>query len=183
MIHDVNNRGERGRIPAGEGTIPADIRFLNAEVFNPFTGEWQDTDIAVKDGRVIGPGPYRAATEIDLKGHRVVPGLIDAHVHIESSLLSPPGICPARILARDNNSRRRSARDSQRARGRGDRLHAELERANSPRSLHHAPFVCPGHSSGYRGSCSQCQGPCSLLRKGGSSRPGRSDERPGSPLG
>jgi len=90
MIHDVNNRGERGRIPAGEGTIPADIRFLNADVFNPFTGEWQDTDIAVKDGRVIGQGPYRATTEIDLKGRRVVPGLIDAHVHIESSLLSPP---------------------------------------------------------------------------------------------
>lgn len=90
MIHDENYRGERGSIPAGDSTIPADIRFLNAEVFNPFTGEWQDSDIAVKDGRVIGHGAYRATTEIDLKGRRVVPGLIDAHVHIESSLLSPP---------------------------------------------------------------------------------------------
>ena len=89
MIHDENHREERGSIPAGD-SVPADIRFLNAEVFNPFTGEWQDTGFAVRDGLIVGPGQYRARREVDLKGNRVVPGLIDAHVHIESSLLSPP---------------------------------------------------------------------------------------------
>jgi adenine deaminase len=63
--------------------------FTNAEVFNPFTCEWLLTDFAVEKGRVTGTGHYRAHTEVDLKGRRVVPGLIDSHVHIESSLLCP----------------------------------------------------------------------------------------------
>ena len=77
-------------IQAARGLAAADFLFSNAEVFNPFTGEWQHTAFAVKDGVVIGPGSTRAHHQIDLKGCRVVPGLIDAHVHMESSLLSPP---------------------------------------------------------------------------------------------
>ena len=46
-------------------------------------------DFAVKDGRVVGLGDYRGKREYDLTGTCVVPGLIDAHVHIESSLLAP----------------------------------------------------------------------------------------------
>jgi len=82
---------ERERlIQVARGLAPADILFSNAEVFNPFVGEWQHTAFAVKDGIVIGPGTTPAHHQIDLKGSRVVSGLIDAHVHIESSLLSPP---------------------------------------------------------------------------------------------
>jgi adenine deaminase len=77
-------------VEAARGLRTADTCFRNAEVFNPFTGEWQLTDFAVKDGLVIGTGPYDAHDEVDLKGRRVVPGLIDSHVHIESSLLCPP---------------------------------------------------------------------------------------------
>ena len=50
----------------------------------PFIGEWQHTDFAVRDGVVLGPGSNNARKEVDLKGRRVVPGLIDSHVHIES---------------------------------------------------------------------------------------------------
>ncbi|MCK9276688.1 MAG: amidohydrolase family protein, partial [Methanoculleus sp.] len=46
-------------------------------------------DFAVKDGCIVGLGEYRGRKEYDLAGARVVPGLIDAHVHIESSLLTP----------------------------------------------------------------------------------------------
>ena len=46
-------------------------------------------DFAVKDGYIVGLGEYRGRKEYDLAGARVVPGLIDAHVHIESSLLTP----------------------------------------------------------------------------------------------
>lgn len=68
----------------------ADIVFKNAEVFSPFTCEWQEEDIAVRHGVVIGTGPgYRGKREVDLKNSPVVPGFIDAHVHIESSLLTP----------------------------------------------------------------------------------------------
>jgi len=61
----------------------------NATVFCPFTCEWEETGIAIHDRYIIGLGSYRARREIDLKGARVVPGLIDSHVHIESSLLTP----------------------------------------------------------------------------------------------
>ncbi len=77
-------------IQAARGLVPADILFRNAERFNPFTCAWETGDFAVSDGVVIGSGSCRAKTEVDLKNRRVVPGLIDAHVHIESSLLSPP---------------------------------------------------------------------------------------------
>ncbi|HIH02933.1 MAG TPA: adenine deaminase, partial [Methanoregulaceae archaeon] len=62
---------------------------MNAAVFNPFLGEWEETALGIHEGRVLGPGRYRARRELDLRGARIVPGLIDPHIHIESSLLSP----------------------------------------------------------------------------------------------
>jgi len=67
----------------------ADLLIKNANVFNPFIREWEETDFAVYDGRIAGIGSYQAGTELDLRGLSVVPGFIDAHVHIESSLLVP----------------------------------------------------------------------------------------------
>lgn len=68
----------------------ADIVCNNGEIFNPYTCEWQLEDFAIKNGIIIGVGSgYRGKKEIDLKSSPVVPGFIDAHVHIESSLLTP----------------------------------------------------------------------------------------------
>ena len=89
---------EREPGTGSKGSRLCGYRFSNAEVFNPFTGEWQHTGFAVRDGIVSMAGSYRAKKEIDLKGRRVVSGLIDAHVHIESSLLSPPEF--ARLVSR-----------------------------------------------------------------------------------
>ncbi len=80
------------------GMKKADIAFHNAVVFNPVTGSWEETGFAVADGIIIGTGRYRAEKEVDLSGARVIPGLIDSHVHIESSLLSPPEY--ARLVSR-----------------------------------------------------------------------------------
>ncbi|NYT20506.1 MAG: adenine deaminase [Methanomicrobiales archaeon] len=77
-------------IRVARGIVPADILFSNAERFNPITGAWEPGDFAVADGVVVGSGSFRAKTELNLKNRRVIPGLIDAHVHIESSLLCPP---------------------------------------------------------------------------------------------
>jgi adenine deaminase len=85
-------------VQAARGLASADILFSDALVFNPFIGEWQHTDFAVRDGVVLGPGYQRAMKQVDLKGRRVVPGLIESHVHIESSLLSPPEF--ARLVSR-----------------------------------------------------------------------------------
>ena len=77
-------------LAAAKGTLPADTVFRNAEIFNPFDCSWERADLAVRDGLVVGLGEgYRGTAEEDLAGLRVVPGLVDAHVHIESSLLCP----------------------------------------------------------------------------------------------
>lgn len=90
MTSRWRNPGRTTLIQAARGLIPADILFHNAERFNPFTCAWETGDFAVSNGMVIGSGSCRARTEVDLKNRRVVPGLIDAHVHIESTLLAPP---------------------------------------------------------------------------------------------
>ncbi len=87
----------QGLVDAARGLRTTETLFANAEIFNPFTCEWQLTDFAVERGRVTGTGYYRAHTEVDLKGRQVVPGLIDSHVHIESSLLCPSEF--ARLVA------------------------------------------------------------------------------------
>ncbi|MBN2733601.1 MAG: adenine deaminase [Methanomicrobiaceae archaeon] len=76
-------------LKAALGEEKADSVFKNATVFNPFTCKWKTINFAVKDGIVLGEGDYEGFEEIDLAGAKVLPGLIDAHVHIESSLLTP----------------------------------------------------------------------------------------------
>lgn len=76
-------------ILAAEGREPADRLFTNLVLYNPFACSWDRTSFAVADGIVVGTGSYEAGETVDLGGARVVPGLIDAHTHIESSLLVP----------------------------------------------------------------------------------------------
>jgi adenine deaminase len=73
------------------GDETADLALRNGRVINVFTGEIVGTDIAVAGDTVVGVGPdYTAKEEIDLGGRYVCPGLIDAHVHVESSMVTPP---------------------------------------------------------------------------------------------
>jgi adenine deaminase len=58
-------------------------------VFSVFTREWLDLDVAICDGHVVGLGRYEGERTLDVRGAYVVPGFIDAHVHIESSKLTP----------------------------------------------------------------------------------------------
>ncbi len=74
---------------AARGLVPADIICKNARIFNPFTCSWETGTLAIKDGIVLGIGDYSGKTAHDFAGQYIVPGLIDAHVHIESSLLTP----------------------------------------------------------------------------------------------
>lgn len=76
-------------INAARGITPADAVFKNAKIFNPFSCTWDTGTLAVKDGIVLGIGDYTGKKEYDLTGRYIVAGLIDAHVHIESSLLTP----------------------------------------------------------------------------------------------
>src|SRR5687768_2636197 len=76
--------------PAARGDIPADLLLKNARLINVFSGQIEQTAIAIHGDRIAGVGPgYSARETIDLKNAFVAPGLIDGHVHIESSLCLP----------------------------------------------------------------------------------------------
>ena len=75
-------------IEKAAGRRPADLLISNARLLNVFTGEIITTNIAICDDRVAGLGDYTASATFDARGAYVAPGFIDAHVHIESSLLT-----------------------------------------------------------------------------------------------
>lgn len=77
------------RIQVAKGEIPADLVLKNAKVLNVFTEEFIEGDVAVADGVIAGVGCYEGSREIDCTGKYIVPGFIDAHVHIESSMVTP----------------------------------------------------------------------------------------------
>jgi adenine deaminase len=77
-------------LAVARGDEPADLVLASGQVVNVFTGQIGRANVAVKDGRIAGVGPeYAKALEVyDLAGQYVLPGFIDGHIHIESSLLS-----------------------------------------------------------------------------------------------
>ena len=79
------------RIQIARGAIPADLLLRNAQLVNVCSGECYPADVAVADGLVVGvstPGEgYRGHEERDLQGRWLAPGLIDGHMHIESTML------------------------------------------------------------------------------------------------
>ena len=77
------------RIGVARGEEPADLVLKNAQLVNVVSGEIHPADVAVHDGRVVGWGEYEAREVVDLEGRFVCPGLIDAHVHLESSMVQP----------------------------------------------------------------------------------------------
>lgn len=78
-----------GLLAVARGDRPADLLFTGGRVINVFSGEILAASIAVKDGTIVGLGDYKAENIVDLKGKFVAPGLIDAHVHIESAMTCP----------------------------------------------------------------------------------------------
>src|SRR5579864_5357298 len=70
------------------GDEPADLVLAGGRVLSVFTKEWLEADVAVKDGHVVGLGRYDSLDRIDASGAYLVPGFIDAHMHIESSKLT-----------------------------------------------------------------------------------------------
>ena len=77
-------------IDQGTGQLPADIVLKGGRFFDLVTGELVASDIAIAQDRIVGTcGNYDGETEIDISGKIVVPGFIDTHLHIESSLVTP----------------------------------------------------------------------------------------------
>lgn len=76
-------------IAAAAGREKADLVLKNAKYLNVFSNEFLCGDIAVANGLIAGVGKYDGKTEIDVSGKLVLPGFIDAHIHLESSMVTP----------------------------------------------------------------------------------------------
>ena len=74
-------------ITLAKGEREVDLLLTNAQLINVFSGRIEPQAIAVAQGRIVGVGEYPAKEVLDLKGRFLMPGFIDAHVHIESSMV------------------------------------------------------------------------------------------------
>jgi adenine deaminase len=77
------------RLAVARGSEPADLVVRGGRVLSVFTREWVEADVAIADGWVAGLGDYEGREVLDAAGRFVVPGFIDAHMHLESTKLLP----------------------------------------------------------------------------------------------
>jgi adenine deaminase len=87
------------RIRVARGLEPGDLLLRGGQIVNVFTGQIESGNVVIADGWMAGVGPYdwQARDVIELGGRPVVPGLIDAHMHLESTLLWPPELARALV--------------------------------------------------------------------------------------
>ncbi len=78
------------QVLAAKGEVDAELVLKHAKVVNVFTNEIEEADVAIHHGKIVGVGEYSGRNEVDLDGKYVCPGLIDGHIHIESSMLCGP---------------------------------------------------------------------------------------------
>ena len=76
-------------IDVASGREKADLVLKNATYVNVFSNELCQGDIAVAEGLIVGMGQYSGKVEVDVSGKIVCPGFVDAHIHLESSLVTP----------------------------------------------------------------------------------------------
>ncbi|MBC2007846.1 adenine deaminase [Listeria welshimeri] len=85
------------RVAVSDGREKADLVIKNGRIVNVFSGEIMEGDIAIKNGYIAGIGDFSEAEQImDAAGEFIVPGFIDAHVHVESAMVTPAEF--ARVL-------------------------------------------------------------------------------------
>ncbi len=77
-------------LEVSRGDRPADLLLRNARLVNTISHEIEDASIAIFSGRIAGIGDYEAEEIVDLRGGFLAPALLDGHIHIESTLLTPP---------------------------------------------------------------------------------------------
>jgi adenine deaminase len=77
------------RLAVARGDEPADLVVRGGRVLSVFTREWLDLDVAIVDGWIVGLGEYEGRELVDAADKYVVPGFVDAHMHLESSKLLP----------------------------------------------------------------------------------------------
>lgn len=88
------------RIAVAKGDMPADLVVKGGRVVNLFSGRIGKTDVAISDGYIAGLGEaYKGDEEVDISGRFLVPGFIEGHIHIESTMLVPSELAPSLLMA------------------------------------------------------------------------------------
>jgi adenine deaminase len=82
-------------VRVASGDTPADLLIRNGKVVDVFSGDIEERNVAVYGGRIAGFGDYEARAVLDVKGAFLCPGLIDGHVHVESSMVTVPEFATA----------------------------------------------------------------------------------------
>ncbi len=86
----INSEFYRQCLPFARGEVAADMVIRNARLANVFSLEYEQADVAVARGIIVGVGTGYVGTEtVDAAGKVLIPGMIDGHVHVESSMLTP----------------------------------------------------------------------------------------------
>jgi len=89
----------RHRIAAARGEIPSELVLKGGQVVNLFSGNIRKGDVAISDGVIVGQGlNYHGEKEVDASNRWIVPGLIDGHLHVESTMLSPSHLAAALLV-------------------------------------------------------------------------------------
>lgn len=128
--------------------MKADLVLKNATYLNVFSSEFCVGDIAVSDGLIAGVGEYEGVREVDVSGKFVCPGLIDAHIHLESSMVSPAEFARAVVRHGHDHRHLRPARNRQRH-GRGRHpLHDGGHRGTAAGRAFHAAQLRARHRHG-----------------------------------
>jgi adenine deaminase len=87
----------KDRIVVARGLKKADLVLKGGRIVNVHSGDIYDADVAIYRGKIAGLGTYEGKKTIDLSGQFVLPGLIDSHLHLESSMLTPAEFARAAI--------------------------------------------------------------------------------------
>ena len=92
LLREVFMQAEtlKQQISAAKGEADAELVLKHAKVVNVFTNAIEEADVAIHRGKIVGVGEYSGQTEVELDGKYVCPGLIDGHIHIESTMLCGP---------------------------------------------------------------------------------------------
>lgn len=85
----MDKEGLKRRLDVSAGRIKADVVIKNGKVVNVFSGKIQELSVAVCDGVIAGVGDYEGEEVVDAHGCYVLPGLMESHIHIESSFVTP----------------------------------------------------------------------------------------------
>ena len=168
------------RVASGKGK--ADLLIKNGRVVNVFSGQIERTDVAIWKGLIVGFGDYEAKTAIDVEGDFLCSGLIDGHVHIESSMVTIPEFARA-VVPHGTTTVVTDPHEIANVLGsNGVRFMAESARGVPLNLFFMIPSCVPATHLETSGAVLGATEIKTLLQRTLGPGPGRDDEFPGSPL-